>query len=153
MILYNFVRECARKKARAAFYRPRLRGLSVRGGQAPALRCSAWPLFTVGRGPVPRRASRLEQDKSRIYKICKINKIIGAGCKAVPGRRMRPRSIGRERQLSPVRALAIPNYRGGGRTLAGDRPPHYAPLGVFFVTPLAGDRPPHYGSREINPAA
>ena len=103
--------------------------------------------FTVGRGPVPRHTSRPEQneqDRSRIYKICKINKIIGAGCTTVPRRRRRPRSVGRERLLSPVRAQASPNYRGGGRTSAGDRPPRY---GDFKTN--AGDRPPRYGNRGV----
>ena len=80
---------------------------------------------TVGRGPVPRHACRLEQDMSRICKIYRICRIIGTGCTAGPGSRLRPRSVGRERPLSPVRAQASPNYRYGGRTNAGDRPPRY----------------------------
>ena len=75
---------------------------------------------------------------SRICKICKICRIIGPSCTAVQGSRMRPRSVERERQLSPIRALPSPNYRGG-KANAGDRPPRY---GNFTI---AGDKPPRYG--------
>ena len=49
-------------------------------------------------------------------RICKIFTIIEGGCTTVPGSRTRPRSVGRERQLSPGRDQAIPNYRWGKRT-------------------------------------
>ena len=79
-------------------------------------------------------------------------------------------SVEREHQLSPVRDLAIPNYRGGGKTNAGDRPPHYGKKKRFSFHAVgqdrqiltrsgsgdpelqtrgrranAGDKPPHYG--------
>ena len=56
------------------------RGSNDRGGQAPALR-EKTPLFTVGRGPVPRQAPR------------------------------RADSVGQEHLLLPVREQALPNYR------------------------------------------
>ena len=85
----------------------------ARGGQAPALRYARPPLFTVGRGPVPRHAS--------------------VGEMALAGGRFSRRSGARGGQAPalrarkgfsspcPVRERVLPNYgHWGPRALAGD---------------------------------
>ena len=57
--------------------------VNARGGQAPALRYARPPPFTVGRGPVPRRAL---------------------------GTRARIPYVGQDRLNLPVREQVLPNY-------------------------------------------
>ena len=42
-----------------------------RGGQAPALRYARPSPFTVGRGPVPRHATRLKQDFQDLARLAR----------------------------------------------------------------------------------
>ena len=91
---------------------------SVAGDRPP--RYSNLGVFIVGRGPeggwppCQSPGARNEQDRSRICRICRICKI----CKML----RRPRSVGRERPLSPVRAQASPNYRWVGERARGPVP-------------------------------
>ena len=56
----------------------------------------------------------------------------------VPRHRSRARPVGQDRLILPVRAQAIPNYRGETHIVTME---------------LAGDRPPRYGSGKGSPLA
>ena len=144
----------------------------VRGGQAPALRQGRLR-FTVGRGPVPRRASVGESLCLRAF-FARVERSRGpvpraTVCKAV--------SFHRRARACPSPCLGQRKswfacvFRAG-RVIAGDRPPRYGPgrvsplrraracpspcLGrerllsacVFRAgRTISGDRPPRYGIR------
>ena len=116
-----------------------------RGGQAPALRCSARPFYRRARAcPSPCQSpgaefARQEQDFHDLQDLQDVE--------AAPFCRARAPALARS-------GSGDPELQMGGRTIAGDRPPRYGNLGVFIVgrgpvprhAAFAGDRPPRYGN-------
>ena len=98
---------------------PELRSLghaNARGGQTPARRFARPSPLTVGRGPVPRRASVVETALAGVW----FSRGSGDRGGQAPALRAREGFS----SLCAVRDRAIPNYsHWGTRVLAGDRPP------------------------------
>ena len=106
-----------------------------RGGQAPALRARGHHLF-VGRGPVPRHATRIPTiagDRPPRY-----------GEKRMPlrSRGTGPRATGLRTVPCTVGRGPVPRHAPRIPTIAGDRPPRYGTGGTVFSLDDRGGQAP-----------
>ena len=112
-----------------------------RGGQAPALRFARPPPFTVGRGPVPRRAS-VEETALASVRFLRRSNDRGGQAPALRARK------GFASQCA-VRDRALPNYsHWGTRAIAGACPPRYGLQGRLRFTVGRGPVPRHASVEE-----